>query len=278
MNFHQKPIIHPGTVYLNVTNIDVSKEFYTNIIGLAILHESEREIAFTTDHKTALLVIEQPENVTPKEARKTGLYHFAILLPTRKDLGALLVHFAKNNIQIGAADHLVSEALYLNDPDGNGIEIYIDREPSVWKWTDGEVAMATDPIDAEGIVNEAEGDTWKGLPAGTVMGHIHLHVDNLQQAQLFYEQLGFQVVSHLPQALFMSHEKYHHHVAINTWNGVGAEHPASQSAGLKAFTLIYPDNATLESIVTNLSEKAKKVNNQYEVNDPAGNKIILTVS
>ncbi len=158
----------------------------------------------TADGKTPLLIIEQPENVTPKEPRRSGLYHFALLLPERADLGNIIKHFVANNVPIGASDHKVSEALYLSDPDGNGIEIYTDRNPSEWNWENGEVAMSTDPLDGESVVAESAGQTWDGLPAGTVMGHVHLHVANLPETEKFYNALGFEIACHYPGALFMS--------------------------------------------------------------------------
>ena len=189
------------------------------------------KVVLTADGKTPLLIIEQPENVTPKEPHRSGLYHFALLLPKRADLGAIIKHFMQHNVRIGASDHLVSEALYLSDPDGNGIEIYTDRDPSVWSWENGKVAMSTDPLDGESIIAESAGQTWDGLPAGTVMGHVHLHVAHLPETEKFYNALGFEVVTNYPQALFMSNGKYHHHIGLNTWNGEGAPRPSDRECG-----------------------------------------------
>src|SRR5690606_17607427 len=184
---------------------------------------------------------EQPEHIFSKEARRTGLYHFALLLPTRADLGKAIKHFSRNEVRLGASDHLVSEALYLSEPDGNGIEIYRDREPEAWTWQDGFVGMSTDPLDARAVVEASGNEEWDGLPVGTVMGHVHLHVANLAESQAYYEALGFEVVTPYPQALFMSTGKYHHHIGMNTWNGAGAPRPSKESAGLEAFTLVYPE-------------------------------------
>lgn len=277
MNFHQKPTIYTGAVHLYVTNLNVSRQYYTETIGFDVLNESTKVITFTTDGETPLLIIEQPNEVTLKERNKTGLYHFALLLPTRKHLGAILNHLAEMQVHIGAADHHVSEALYINDPDGHGIEIYTDREPNIWEWTNDQVKMTTDPLDGNSLMKLAKGTTWKGLPQHTVMGHVHLHVANLQQSQLFYEALGFNVVSHYPQALFMSDANYHHHIAINTWSGINAEKPSPKSARLKAFTIIYPDQATLDHALAKLDGKITQEDNYYIVHDPAGNEIILIV-
>src|SRR5690606_31295268 len=148
----------------------------------------------TADGKTNILSLEQPSDVIPKQGRTTGLYHFALLLPEKKDLANIVVHLVENGIRFGSSDHLVSEALYLHDPDGNEIEIYIDRAPSDWSWSGEEVAMAVDPLDFERLLKNRE-DTWKGLPEETVMGHIHLHVSELVKTEEFYVKgLGFDVV------------------------------------------------------------------------------------
>jgi len=204
MKFHQPPHIYTREVILKVTDLDKLTRFYTEIIGFTVLEKGDNRVVLTADGKNPLLVLEQPEHILPKEPRRTGLYHFALLLPTRADLGKAIKHFSKHQIPLGASDHLVSEALYLSDPDGNGIEIYRDRDPETWKWQNDFVAMSTDPLDARAIVEESGSEEWKGLPEGTLMGHVHLHVASLPETQAFYEALGFNVVTHYPQALFMS--------------------------------------------------------------------------
>src|SRR5690606_10786635 len=128
-----------------------------------------------------LLSLEQPDDVVGMKGRTTGLYHFALLLPTRKDLAAIVRHFAQLRVPLGSSDHLVSEALYLSDPDGNGIEIYRDRDPEEWRWMNGQVHMVTDPLDFRGLLNDTEEVEWRGLPEDTIMGHIHLHVSDLSE-------------------------------------------------------------------------------------------------
>src|SRR5690606_11741669 len=153
------------------------------------------------------LTIEQPEGAMPKQGRTTGLYHFALLLPSRKDLGKMLKHLIETGYPLqGASDHLVSEAVYLGDPDGNGIEIYADRPASAWTWHGDEVAMTTIAMDWAGVVAEAGDEPWTGLPAGTIMGHIHLHVSDLRSSEKFYtEGLGLEVVNRYGgMALFIS--------------------------------------------------------------------------
>lgn len=210
--FHQKPNIYVGEVNIKVKNLDNALTFYQNIMGFQVLEKTERKAALTTDGKTTLVTLEQPENVIPKEGRMSGLYHFAILLPSRADLSVFLRHFLGTGYPLGAADHYVSEALYINDPDGNGIEVYRDRPSKEWTWKNGLVDMATEELDGNSILAESDAE-WNGLPAGTVMGHIHLHVGDLQKAEEFYTKgLGFEVVSHYPQALFLSTGRYHHHI------------------------------------------------------------------
>lgn len=280
MNFHTAPIIYTGEVHLNVLDLERSVQFYKEVIGFKVLEEAADKVVLTADGKTPLLIVEQPEHVTPKEAHKAGLYHFALLLPKRADLGAIIKHFIEHQVRIGASDHLVSEALYLSDPDGNGIEIYIDRDPAVWSWDAGKVAMSTDPLDGDSIVAESGNQTWDGLPSGTVMGHVHLHVAHLPETEAFYNALGFEVVTNYPQALFMSNGKYHHHIGLNTWNGVGAPRPAEGSVGLQSFALVYPTEAVLNEALAKVEALGVNVasrGSEFVVEDPSGNRIVLRV-
>ncbi len=226
MKFQRPPYTYIGQVNLKVTDLNRSLEFYKEIIGFQVLRQTEKFAELTADGKTVLLTIEQPDGIMPKQGRTTGLYHFALLLPSRSDLAQFVVHLSDNHIQIGSADHLVSEALYLSDPDGNGIEkwrfrIAILRE---WTWSNGEVAMSTDPLDFRGLLAGVTERTWNGLPANTVMGHIHLHVSELERTKEFYiDGLGFELILRFGgQARSIADGKYHHHIGLNTWNGVGA--------------------------------------------------------
>ena len=277
MNFHKAPLTYTGEVHLNVLDLDKSVRYYKEVIGFKVLEETATRAVLTADGKTPLLIVEQPENVTPKEPRRSGLYHFALLLPERADLGNIIKHFVANNVPIGASDHKVSEALYLSDPDGNGIEIYTDRKPSEWNWENGEVAMSTDPLDGESVVAESAGQTWNGLPAETVMGHVHLHVANLKETEKFYNALGFEIACHYPGALFMSTGKYHHHLGLNIWNGEGAQRPSANSVGLKGYTLIFPDDNTLKNAINNIEAKVETTDNGFSTEDPSGNRIFLRV-
>lgn len=281
MKYHNKPNTFVELVELKVVDLQRSKDFYENIIGFKVLEQQADKIYLTADGETALLSIEQPADIMPTQQKTTGLYHIALLLPTRADLGAVLRHFAEINIRIGAGDHLVSEALYLNDPDGNGIEIYTDRPDTEWKWEDEYVEMATLQIDVQSILAEGASTPWNGLPKGTVMGHIHLHVAELDATKKFYQALGFDVMTpNYPGALFMGSGKYHHHIGLNTWAGVGAPPTPENVVGLKAFTVIYPTNEELQAAIANVKEIGTDVseeNGVFIVQDPSQNKIKLTI-
>lgn len=280
MNFHKKPVTYVGEVGLKVVDIQKMKKFYQKIIGFDIISEKQNHVELGSGGKV-LVKLEAVEGVTPKQGRYAGLYHFAILLPTREDLGRILVHLHQQGIQLGSSDHLVSEALYLSDPEGNGIEIYRDREPEQWNWSNDEVSMAVDPIDAQGLVEAAQNspEPWKGMPAATLMGHIHLHVSNLSAAKDFYVNgLGFEVVASMGgQALFLADEKYHHHIGMNVWNGVGIPALPDKEAGLHYYTLILEEDKRndlakkLQSMGTEIIEH----DNYWEVKDPSGNAIRL---
>ena len=284
MNFHQPPVTFVGQVNIKVENLERSLAFYEKIIGFKVYDKTDTSALLTADGKNVLLSIEQPSDVIPKKGRTTGLYHFALLLPDRKDLAKVLKHFLETGYPLqGASDHLVSEALYLADPDGNGIEIYTDRPATKWEWNKQHVVMATEALDAENLFAEGMEGTWNGLPEGTVMGHIHLHVAELDKTEEFYTKgLGFDVVSRYgPQALFISSGKYHHHIGLNTWNGVGAPKPPANSVGLESYTLVLPDEVSLKDTVARLEEIGAQVedeNGTFITTDPSGNQIKLVTA
>jgi catechol 2,3-dioxygenase len=282
MNFHREPITFVGQVNLKVQDLDRSLAFYKEVIGFKVLEQSEKFANLTVDGETVLLSIEQPDNVMPKLGKTTGLYHFALLLPKRTDLAKIVQHFMEIGMRVGSSDHLVSEALYLSDPDGNGIEIYTDRDPSEWHWKKGEVEMTVDPLNFPDLLAYGKQQSWKGLPAGTVMGHIHLHVSELKKTEEFYTKgLGFEVVNRFgSQALFISDGKYHHHIGLNTWNGVGAPMPSPNSVGLESFTLMLANEEKREQIIAQLKNIGATVsheNGAYVTVDPSGNRIILKI-
>ncbi|EDL64083.1 VOC family protein [Bacillus sp. SG-1] len=277
--FHQAPMTFVGNVNLKVENLERSLLFYKELVGFKVLEQTERTASLTADGKTALLNLEQPEDILPKTGRTTGLYHFALLLPERDDLANIVQHFSDIGLRIGSSDHLVSEALYFSDPDGNGIEIYTDRPASDWNWTNNEVNMAVDPLDFNDLLSIKRDHPWNGLPVQTVIGHIHLHVSELAKTEEFYTKgLGFDVVSRYgSQALFISTGNYHHHIGLNTWNGTGAPPPAANSAGLEFYTLMLPNKEKRKEIVERLKSIGAAVTEGFMTEDPSGNRILLEV-
>ncbi|WP_394239165.1 VOC family protein [Niallia oryzisoli] len=283
MGFHTKPTTFVGHVKIKVEKLERSIKFYEEVLGFHVLEQTTSSAKLTADGKISILSLEQPENVVPKQRGTSGLYHFAILLPERSDLANLVVHFRENGIRFAASDHLVSEALYLYDPDGNGIEVYADRDPSGWSWVGNEVEMTTIPLNIENLLtSQVAGKSWRGMPEGTVMGHIHLHVADLEKAEeLYVKGLGFAVVNrYAGQALFFSNEKYHHHVAVNIWNGVGVPIPPDNSVGLKSFTLIFANEEARQDAIDTLKKVGAAVteeNHTFITHDPSGNTIELAV-
>ncbi len=278
--FHQAPHIYVGEVHLKVRELDRSVLFYEDIVGLQVLERSDDRAVLTANGTTPLVTLLQPADIIPLAEGYSGLFHFALLLPERGDLAVFLRHLMQTDYRFGAGDHIVSEALYITDPDGNGIEIYWDRPSSEWSWDNGLVEMATLQLDAKGILAESDAP-WSGLPSGTIMGHIHLHVGNLKQAERFYlDGLSFKTVSYYPQAAFMSTGAYHHHIAINTWQGVGAPTPPKNMVGLNRYTLVYPNDAIRQSAIRQLEQSGVSVTEEldgYILSDSAGNQIQLVI-
>ena len=280
-NFHSKPNKFVNHIVLKVEDIDRSKEFYKNIMGFKVLRESTKEIIFTVDGSTAFITIIQPDNVISKLPRRTGLYHFAILLPSRLDLGLFLKQIKNVNYPIiGGSNHGVSEAVYLQDPDDNGIEIYADTNISTWKWKDKNVEMTNKRLDIDGLLDATGDRNWDGMPSNTIIGHIHLHVADLIDSEKFYrEGLGFDLVSSIAnQAIFLSSGGYHHHIAVNIWNGKGSPPPASNSVGMKYYSIVFSSIEERQKIIDGLKGLGYLVVRENEdifTEDPSGNRIKL---
>lgn len=263
-------------VEIKVADLERSKKYYTEVIGFQILTQKENRVVFTTDGQTSILSIIQPEGAYQSPQKTTGLYHFAILLPDRKDLANIVKYLQQKGIYFGASDHDVSEAIYLRDPDNNGIEIYIDRASEKWTWTDDQVYMKTEPLNFSDL-NKVQQGEWNGLPENTVMGHIHLHVANLEKAREFYIALGYRVVLRYGgRALFISTGNYHHHIGLNTWNGEGAPQAAEQQVGLQSYTvqLDEQDEDVLPRLQS-IGAQIEKTAQGFITVDPSGNRIIV---
>lgn len=283
---HIHPATHMGAASLTVADLERSIQFYTDVIGLTVLTRIEQTAILGTRAGHALLGLTQQAGARPQSPYTTGLYHIAILLPSRADLALFVVRLAVMKYALdGVADHLVSEALYLSDPDGNGLEVYRDRPRESWQWHNGLVQMATDPLDVEALLVEgqqlaAADEQWREVPGDTVIGHMHLRVGNIGQAQQFYvDLLGFEVMQRLPGALFISAGGYHHHLGLNTWQSRGAPRPPEHSAGLRLFTIELPAAEELARVQERLQAASwplERRGDEIAVPDPWGNILLLT--
>ncbi len=210
-----------GKVGLIVSNLQRSLQFYSGVIGLQVLTRSEDFVLLgVAAENLVLLELEQRQGVRPLIGKRLGLYHSALLLPSRADLSSFAEHLQALGIRAGMSDHLVSEAFYLEDPDRLTIEVYADRNRKEWVWHNGEIAVATQPLNL-GQLLDLPHQSWAGVPRGSTMGHIHLYVGDVRQAeQLYHQGLGMNVRSRgLPGALFLAAGDYHHHIGLNTWAG-----------------------------------------------------------
>lgn len=246
-----------GRVRLQVADLERSLAFYADLLGFAVLARgADRAVLGVAGKGRAEGVLELFEypgaRPVPKRGR-LGLYHVAVLLPDRAALGRVFVHLTRSEVRFGGSDHDVSEALYLNDPDGLGLEIYADRPREAWRWVGGELHMSTEPLGAESLIRAAGGVAWSGMPPGTTVGHIHLHVGDLARAAAFYEGvLGFETTTRrYPGARFLSAGGYHHHLGLNTW-AVGASPAAADEARLLEWEVVLPRAADLEALAERL--------------------------
>ena len=272
--------IHPGTalgsVHLRVRDLARAVQFYTRGLGLVVLAEGPGSVLLGSGGR-ALLALEEAAGAS-RPGRTAGLYHLALLLPSRLQLARALDRLQRAHVPVsGFADHLVSEAIYLADPDGNGLELYIDRDRSQWPVMNGQVQMATDPLDAQRLLEEAHPvSAWTGIEPGTDIGHVHLQVSDLGGAEAFYcGLLGFQVTQRsYPGALFVSVGGYHHHVGLNTWASRGAPPPPAEAVGLEAFQVAIPEAAAFTRLKDRLAEVEQTIENpadkSFEILDPDG--------
>lgn len=269
-----------GPLELSVSDLQRSVAFYRQVLGMTVLEQSRDHVTLGQG-PTPLLRLRGHPGARPAPASATGLYHFAVLLPSRADLGRWVRHVAALGIRVGQSDHLVSEAFYLNDPDGHGIEVYRDRPRGEWRWNLDQVEMASEPIDIPGLLAEPGAETpFTGLPDGTVMGHVHLRVGDVAAAEHFYRTvLGFDVVARWSGALFVSVGGYHHHLGLNTWQSAGGSPAPEGSARLERVTLILPAAADLDALAGRLQAAGvdfTQAAGRLDVHDPAGNRLTFT--
>jgi catechol 2,3-dioxygenase len=232
---------HIGGVHLLVSDLGQSQSYYESVLGLRSVDATAARVALAPQGETRPLVtLHTRPGLTRARRGAFGLYHFAILLPDRASLGRFATHLAAAGVHLAMADHLVSEAIYLWDPDGLGIEVYADRPRATWQYRGTELVMTTDPLDIRSVVSAANAEPWTGMPARAVMGHVHLQVGSLEGAEAFYHrQLGFdKTVWSYPGALFMSAGGYHHHLATNIWSPGPA--PGPDQAQLLEWELVVP--------------------------------------
>ncbi|EAF2175053.1 TPA: VOC family protein [Listeria monocytogenes] len=266
-----------GEVVLNVGHLKEMAGFYQEVIGLKLLEENERMVRLgVCGSDEALLVLKKIDNAVVPEVPRIGLFHTAFLLPTRESLADVLLHLAKSGYPIdGAGDHAYSEALYLHDIEGNGIEIYADRPKAEWmRDGDGNLPMVTEQVDVDSLLQIATDEPFTGMPNGTIIGHVHLQVADADKAEQFYKEvLGMNLTTAIPSARFFAAGDYHHHIGSNVWAGRNLELLQENETGLAWFTIITPDK---DAIITNLIEQGydvKRLENTISVTDSNGIKI-----
>lgn len=272
--------IHTTGIELNAVNPSALAKFYEEKIGLTLLNQDDAEKIYTLGTPDGTELIKIFPATTPKEKRTTGLYHLALLLPTRGDLGGILRHLIENGVNVeGASDHGYSEALYLPDLEGNGIEIYADKDESQWdKKDNGLIGGIVIQMDAEGVL-ASQTEPFTGLPNGTTMGHIHIHVNNIETTLNFYHNvlgLGLKYIMN-EAALFMSTENYHHHLGANLWNGrnIPAAEEGTQGLRNSIWSGTAKDLETIEAKLTEEDYDFTKKGDTLYFKDPAGTGIIL---
>lgn len=265
-----------GRVRLQVADLGRSLIYYRDVIGLRVIDQRDGWVLLGT-HGDGVPLIELHEypGATPVPRRgRLGLYHFALLLPERAALGRFVRHLATVGARAGSSDHLVSEAIYLQDPDGLGIEVYADRPRSSWRTEGQQLRMTTAPLDLEDLTRAAGTDVWTGVPAGTEVGHVHLHVADLERAASFYHQgLGFDaMVWDYPGALFLAAGGYHHHLGLNTW-AAGAPTARADDARLLDWEVILPSPADADAAAASLRKQgydALQEGGGWRASDPWG--------
>jgi catechol 2,3-dioxygenase len=247
-----------GFANLRVGDLARSLQFYQHLLGLMVVDQKPGLAALaSTPDELPILLLSEHIGAKPRPRRTAGLYHIAIRYPTRAALGWVLHRLVDGGWAVeGAADHGVSEALYMADPDGNGVELYRDRPREEWPHQGGQVTMATDPLDTRSVADEANGYQANAAPPGTAMGHVHLQVSGLQPAREFYhDQLGLDITQEsYPGALFMSAGGYHHHLGTNIWAGNGIPPTPPDVPGLVSIGLALPDSASRQALANRLQE------------------------
>ena len=267
-----------GAVHLTVSDLARSLEYYRGSIGLPVLEQGDGRATLGVGETRLLELVEEPG--APPAPARTGLFHFALLLPDRRSLARWLAHAVRERVRLaGASDHFVSEAIYLSDPDKHGIEIYADRPRALWE---GQVAerMGTDPLDLDGLLSELddpETEPFAEQPGGTTMGHVHLKVSDVPSSVEFYRDvLGFGLMAEYGgQAAFLSAGGYHHHVGANTWLSGGAGPPPPGAAALRRFEIVLPDAGVRDELAEAIGAVWGDDSRGPLQRDPSGNEFAL---
>ena len=272
---------HLGRVRLQVADLHRSLTFYENVLGLRVIRRDDDSASLGPHGEDREIVhLRQLRSARPVPRRGLlGLYHFAILLPDRAALGRFLAHLGEIGAYAGMSDHFVSEAVYLTDPDGLGIEVYADRPRDAWRHDEGQLYMTTNHLDVNDVIAAAHGEHWNGMPAGTVLGHVHLYVGDIDKAEAFYhDALGFdKVVWSYPGALFLSAGGYHHHLGTNTW-ARGAPQASDADARLLEWEIIVPTRDDARAAAEHVRAKGypvKEENGEWILTDPWGTNLRL---
>ena len=267
-----------GPVTLQVADLQRSISYYDQVLGLRTERQTPASAALVAADGSTLIELRERRGARPVPKRgRLGLFHFAVLLPDRASLGRFFLHLRDQGLMPGMADHLVSEALYLYDRDGLGIEVYADRPRDTWRNDGQQLVMASDPLDLESLAEAAGGIAWRGMPRGTVMGHVHLHVGDLKTAMSFYHRaMGFDLTAwNYPGALFMSAGGYHHHLGTNIWAG-DAPAPQPDEAQLLEWKMVLPSGRDVEATAKSLSDAGQHLTQDDRgmvIADPWGTRV-----
>jgi catechol 2,3-dioxygenase len=272
--FASRTPLHIGAVALKVRDLDRLTAYYRDALGLAVL-DQDKDRATLGAGGVPLVQLERAPDAKPDDPRTAGLYHTAFLVPTRADLARWLLYVAQKRVPLtGASDHFVSEAIYLDDPEGNGIEVYRDRGTDEWEWTGDSLKITTDPLDLDDLVSAAGSETWSGAPDGMRIGHVHLRVGNVEAAEKFYRDvIGLAVTRTRGGASFMSSGRYHHHIAANVWHSQGAGRRDANRAGLAWFSFEAADETSFDAVKARLAKAGaslKETPTGIETADPWG--------
>lgn len=278
--YHKSPIKFTSELSLKVSDLERSLAYYDGVIGLQTIHRTEEGATLSADGERGLLFLKQAKKQGPKLGRTTGLYHFALLLRERGDLANFLAFLLEHRLPFGSADHILTEALYLEDPDGNGIELYYDKAEAELEGPVDSLEMATLPLDLNDLLELVSGK-WDRIPKDAIIGHMHLHVNSLDAAEDFYvDGLGFDIVASYPGALFISDGAYHHHIGLNIWQGEGAEPAPSDAPGLDWYNIVLAGEEERDRLVQRLLAKGYFVAQEADfflAKDPAGNRLRLVL-